>query len=456
MSVLARPLAPAPRRFLAASLVFVAAGSPAWAQDPDAAPPRKLVFDVDFAVAHLNDQSLNKSLGRENQSKIPYAILAASGTLSPHLSYRLELNGVNDSVKPEPFLPSSHTPFFFPNRADPNYGVSSKPEGQFRVDDYKNTGWDPYIQEQNLRRAFIDAHTASGRLGVIAGRFFVPVGFELDDGRWYTAKDLTHIQAINAQTDVGAEIYYRFGREGSVNGRISGAVITGNGNPYHDYVYFDFTRSQAEDTNSAAGAVGSLRLFPVKGLEVRGSGEYNFVGSRVEFDTTIQRSKHYDHKLVAGVRYRPPRLANIEVFGEYAHYQWGLRDTSAAGLPGPPTQSPVYKDGYYLGADVSVPLPRSLGKVGAVFLREELDRDDSLIAFLAARDLLGVSLGKKERRSILKVYAELRYVTAFFFYNDIQNPFPQVSAIVPVSGRSAFEKGSDSKMGIGLRFRASF
>jgi hypothetical protein len=434
---------------------------PAWTGAPRASaeepePPRKLVFDIDLAVANVNDRSLLQSLGREHQTKIPYAILGVSGTLSPHLSYRLELNGVNDSVKPEPFLPSEQTPFFFPNLADPRYGVSSKPEGLFKVDDYKNTGWDPYIQEQYLRRAFIDVHRSGGRLGVVLGRFFVPVGFRLEEGRWFTVKDLTHIQAINNQTDVGAEVYWRFGEEGSRRGRFSAAVITGNGNPYHDYVYFDFTRSAAEDTNSAVGGVASLGLLPLAGLELRASGEYNFVGSRVAEDTTVQRSKHYDHKLILGARYRPPPFGNLEIFGEYAHYQWGLSDTSNRQLPGPPPPAPRFKDGYYLGADLSLPLPRSWGKLGVVVTREELDRDDSLIAYLAARSMLGVSLGKKERSTIVKVYAELGKVTAFFFYNDLENPFPQVSAIVPISGPLAFGPSANSKVGIGLRFSGAF
>jgi hypothetical protein len=56
----------------------------------------------------------------------------------------------------------------------------------------------------------------------------------------------------------------------------------------------------------------------------------------------------------------------------------------------------------------------------------------------------------------VKVYAELERVTVFFFYNDLQNPFPQVSAIVPISGPLAFSPSSNSKVGFGLRFRASF
>src|SRR5258708_3241001 len=129
-----------------------------------------------------------------------------------------------------------------------------------------------------------------------------------------------------------------------------------------------------------------------------------------------------------GARYRPPEFRTLEVFGEYAHYKWGLKDPSAGQLPGPPTRSPVDKHGYYVGVDLSLPLPRGWGKVGAVVTREELDRDDSMIAYLAARDMLGVVLGQQERSTIVKVYAELGRVTAFFFYNDLQNPFPPVSA----------------------------
>jgi hypothetical protein len=140
--------------------------------------PKKLTVDFDMAVMNIHDKSEQFSLGREHQTKIPYAIVGLSGQPRSWLSFRVELNGLNDSVKPEPFSPSDKTPFFFPNVADPNLGVSSKPEGQFKVDDYKNMGWDPYIQEQHLRRAFVDIHTS--HFGVVAGRFFVPIGFGLE------------------------------------------------------------------------------------------------------------------------------------------------------------------------------------------------------------------------------------------------------------------------------------
>ena len=441
-----------PRLFVAVFGTLVGLGGLGAAEEPD--PPKKLVVDADFALANINDNSLRWTLGRERQMKIAYALVGLSGELSPHVSYRLEFNGVNDSVRPEPFTPSDQTPFFFPNVADPDYGVSSKPEGQWKVDDYKNAGWDPYIQEQHLRRAFVDVHTGGGRLGLVAGRFFVPVGFGIDEGRWFTAKDLTRIQQINNQVDAGVELYYRFGR--GLRGRLSAAAITGNGNPYHDYAYFDFSRSSFEDTNSAIGGVVAARLWPLDGLELAASAEYNFIGSRIEGDTTLQRSKHYDNKLVVGMKYRPAWFRHVQVFGEYAHYKWGLRDTSADLLPGPRVTTPIFKDGYYIGADLGVPLPKKRGTVGVVVTREELDRDDSLVAFMAARSLLGVREGEKERGIIVKLYAELGPLTVFVFHNDVDNPFPQASAIVPIGGPFAFQGPGSGKTGAGVRFRASF
>ena len=267
-------------------------------------------------MANINDNSLRWSMGRERVTKIAYAVAGLSGELNPHLAYRLEMNAADDTRQPAPFTPSEKTPFFFPNLADPDYGVVSRPEGQFNVDDYKNTGWDPYLQQQHLRRAFIDAHTASGKLGVVAGRFFVPIGLSLDEVRWFTAKDLSHIQLINAVADTGAELYARFGRDQAFHARLSAAVITGNGNPYHDYVYFDFTGEATEDTNSAVGGVITLQMSPVSGLHLVGTAEYNFVGSRIEADTTLQRSKHYDNKYVLGASYRPPWFKTAQVFGQ--------------------------------------------------------------------------------------------------------------------------------------------
>lgn len=446
-------------RLVAVGMTIGALAVPAGGEEapaPSPAPPNKLVVDIDFAFANINDNSLRWSMGRERQMKLAYALVGFSGEISPRLSYRAELNGVNESTKPEPFAPTSATPFFFPNRPDPAYGVVSKPEGQFKVDDYKTTGWDPYVQEAHLRRALVDVHTTGRGVGLVAGRFYVPIGLPLDETRWFTVKDLTHIQQINAQVDGGVEAYWRFGREEALHGRLSALGITGNGNPYHDYVYFDFTRASAEDTNSAIGGLLTLRLWPARDFDVVVSGEYNYVGSRIEADTTVQRSKHYDQKLVIGARYRPCFFRKVQVFGELARYRWGLRETSAELLPGPPATSPIFKDGYYVGFDLGVPLPGKRGTIGVVVTHEELDRDDSMIAYLADRQLMDARLGKKERGTIWKLYAELGPLTAFVFHNDLRNPFPWLSAIVPTSGPFAFKGPGSGKTGAGLRFRTSF
>ena len=425
------------------------------ARGAEADEDRRLVVDLDFALADINDNSLRWSQGRERQLKLPYAIVGLSGEIAPWLSYRIELNGVNESVKPEPFRPSEETPFFFPNRADPDYGVVPKPEGQYKVDDYKTTGWDPYIQEAHLRRAFVDVHTESGTFGLVLGRFFVTQGLPLEESRWFTSKDLTHIELINATTDQGAEGYWRFGKETGGHGRLSAGVISGNGNPYHDYVYFDFTRSAQEDTNSAVGVVGALRVWPLPGLDVISTFKYNFVGSRIESDLSLQRSKHYDDAFTAGARYRPPFFKHLLVFGQYARYKWGLRDTSAELLPAAGL-SPIYKDGVNFGLDLSAPLPRIKGRVGVVAVREELDRDDSLVATLALAGLFGVKLGEKERTTIVKVYAEFGPLTAYFAYNDLDNPFPAASAIVPISGPFAYQGPGNAKTSFGVRVKKSF
>jgi hypothetical protein len=425
------------------------------AQEAGVAEKRKLVLDVDFGLANVNDDSLRRSLGRERAMKVPYALVGLGGELGPYLSFRIELNGVDDTRTAEPFSASAQMPFFFPNTADPGYGVYPVPDGQVKVDDYKQTGLDPYLQQQHMREAYLDVHTKGGSVGLIAGRFIVPIGLDLDSVRWFTAKDLPHIESIDALADAGLQAYWRFGREDAFHGRLSAAGITGNGNPYHDYAYSDFTSPATTDTNSAIGGVVTLRLSPLTGLTFNASGEYNFVGSRIEADTTLERSKHYDNKMVVGVSYRPRGQRYVQLFGEAARYKWGLRDTSAELLAGPPVKTPIFKNGYYVGADLGVPLPGHRGVIGVVVTREELSRDDALIAMLAARRQLGVSLGKKERSTIVKGYLGLGPVTAYMFYNFLDNPFPQVSAIVPISGPNAFEHRGSTKIGIGFRLRAS-
>lgn len=438
--------------------IVISLATPGLAQTPSApAENKRLRFAIDFTTAAIHDNSLRAALGREQQLKVAYAIVGLFGDLTPHVAYRVEFNGVNDSVKPEPFLPTDETPFFFPNAIDPAYGTASRPEGLWKVDHYKNAGWDPYIQERYLRRAFVDLHTAGGRHGLLVGRFFSPVGLQLDEVRWYTAKDLTHIQSINNVLDTGVQVYARLGRAERVEWHVAVAGVTGNGNPYQDYVYFDHSRGFSEDTNSAVAGIASARLR-VRGNLLAGlSYQYNLVGSRIERDTSLQRSKHYDNKLVVSGMYRLPLRFTADVFGEFARYKWGVKDTSAELLDGPAVATPIFKQGFYLGADVSTPAPGGRRpRLGLVVTREEIDRDDSLVAYLTANRLYNVRLGTRERSTIIKAYVETGSLSAFFFWNNLVNPLPQTSAIVAISGPNAYRGYGNRKIGAGIRFRPSF
>ena len=120
----------------------------------------------------------------------------------------------------------------------------------------------------------------------------------------------------------------------------------------------------------------------------------NYINSRIEDSISLQLSKHNDDAVVASISVSP--IAMVRVFGEYARYTWGLAATSAALLPGPPVASPVVKPGYYIGVELTSPMT-PLGRWKGSFVREELSRDDSLVAYATANQMFGVTLGKKER-----------------------------------------------------------
>jgi len=357
------------------------------------------------------------------------------------------INPANDEAVPKPYIPSAddRRTYFFPNQPQ-GRGVASNPNGIKDVDDYKYSQLDPIIQQGALRLGYLDIHTSDRKLGMVLGRSYVVQGLSLSDIVWFTAKDLTHIQRINAQADNGVTLYYNTPRF-----RLDVAGITGNANPYHDYGYFDFTDA-SEDKNSALGAVATGRFtLPNQKLTVGGTYRKNFLNSRIEDSISLQLSKHNDDAVIGFLTVQP--IGNVRLFGEAVRYKWGLAKTSADLLPGPVNESPVYKAGYYVGADVYSPQTR-LGKWGVTLTREELSRDDSLVAFAAANGLFGVTLGKKERSTIVKVQLQAgKELTVFGFVNLLSNPFPQLSALVPISGPGADQEVSDKKIGLGIRFR---
>jgi hypothetical protein len=441
-------------------LLFLWVALPAAAQDQPAAPApaakdtpwlswggQRIHFGLDLSLASVQDESLRAAMGRERQTKLAFAIFSAYGDLGDHLSYRIDINPADDGVVPKPYVPSpdERRTYFFPNQPDDSggRGVSSDPEGLYKVDDYKHPGLDPIIQQGMLRTGWMDVHTTSRRFGLRAGRFYVSQGLGVGDVVWFTAKDLTHIQRINFQSDNGAAVYVDSGRL-----RAEVSFITGNSQPYHDYAYFDFTDA-AEDKNSAVGAVATARASfgdSFAGVSYR----KNYINSRIEDATTLQLSKHQDDALVVFGRWQPK--AFVRIYGEYARYTWGLAPTSAELLPGPPVESPVPKPAYYAGIDLYAPTTR-IGRFGVTFMREEISRDDALVAWAAANRLFGVTLDKWERTMIVKAHARFAdHLTVFFYYNDLSNPFPELSAIKPISGPDADKDMKNHKYGFGVRF----
>jgi len=54
---------------------------------------------------------------------------------------------------------------------------------------------------------------------------------------------------------------------------------------------------------------------------------------------------------------------------------------------------------------------------------------------------------------IVKAHARFAdYLTVFFYYNDLSNPFPELSAIKPISGPDADKNVKNYKYGLGVRF----
>ena len=405
---------------------------------------RKLKLGIDFSFAGVLDNSLIETLGRERQIKVAFANLSAGMDVDDHMSFLIVLNPAEDGIVPKPYIPSpgDRRTYFFPNEPD-GRGVSSDPNGIKDVDDYKYSGFDPIIQQGALRFANLDLHNQKKTYGAIIGRLLVPQGWGLDEPLWFTAKDMTHIQRINAQADNGMTLYYDVPRL-----RIDLAVITGNGNPYHDYGYFDFTTA-TEDKNSAVGAVITGRVRLPK-LTFGGTYRKNFINSRIEDSISIQLSKHNDDALIGFAAFQPD--PHVRIYGEAASYKWGLAQTSAELLPGPPNKTPVYKNGFYAGVDLWTSETK-FGKWGLTFTQEILSRDDSLVAWAAANQLYGVTLGEWEKGTIFKGLVQVKQLAMYGFINLVSNPFPVLSAIVPVSGPGSAEDVSNTKVGFGVRFR---
>jgi hypothetical protein len=407
---------------------------------------RRLRVRLDFMVAFTHDDA-ETELGLANQGRIGYAKLTFAGDLNDRFSYRLVLNPVLET-QPEAACGESH--YFYPNAAALSSAgprVSCEEDGNQRVDLYKYSGLDNVVQQGPLREGFVDfrvRHDTALRFG----RFIVPIGFDWEDAGSFTSKDSTRIQRINAESDFG--MLLKWSRRSGAR-QLVGAdagVILGDGHRNTDYNYYYFV-DPSSDSKSTLTALASGSYSPVASLDLRGAFKYGVTGSKVERLPNFWASKRNDDAVVASARYWPIRYAGM--FGEWARYTWGPT-SSAAGLLHL-DRSPILKSGYYLGVEAGTPTWRGM-RLSTVITREELSRDDSLVKWLASQDLYGVSMGKKDRATILRVHVDVtQQLTVGYFRNFESTPFPWVSGIAPVSGDGAFANQPTNKWGIVTRLR---
>jgi hypothetical protein len=402
-------------------------------------------LSVDMLGGYITDYA-QASLGFEKQGRMAYVILRAEGNISQNFSYKLEVNPINES---RPLPACGEEGYFFPNvpgNIGPN--VSCSTDGRLRVDDYRFLALDPVAQQGPIRQAYLQY--AKGPATFKAGRFLLPLGLSYDEVGSFTAKDATHIQRINTEGAFGFSVgLTKKAHDGRSLASFTGATFTGD-TRFRDYSYFYFLDGSL-DANSGLNSVLSGTFSPMANLEFRGAWKYGFSGSKVERLPNFYASKRNDMAGLFAMKYSPHRY--VTVFGEYAHYRWGLMKSSAE-LLGRQDTSPVDKPGYYIGTTVQYPIRRNY-RVGATVTREELRRDDSLIRYLAEEGMYHVTLGKKERSLTTRVFVTVHdRVTVAWFRNSYSNPFPWVSGSAPIEGDWAFRdrgQGND-KGGLVIKF----
>jgi hypothetical protein len=424
------------------TLGLVAVSVDLGAQKP---PPsdEKLNLDVTFIAGYGHDGA-QAALGFEKQGRVGQATLAVSGKLHERFRYRLSFNPINEvSSKPA----CGELDFFFPNdpsiyRAGPI--VPCDPEnGHKRVDTYNTYALDYIVQQGALREGFVD-WLASDTVTARFGRFILPIGLAPEEVGSWTAKDMTRIQRLNAEANFGLMVSYA-----RPAFEVSAMGVFGEGNREKDYDWFYFANTTL-DTNSALTAILTARARPHRALDLRAAWKKGFTGSKVERLPSYWASKRNDDALVLGGKIQPHRF--VTVFGEFARYTWGPAASSAEMLN--LDVEPIYKAGYYVGAQVSYPLTPRFA-LGATFTREELSRDDSLIKYLAANNLYGVAMGKKDRGTTLRLSVTIAdSVMVGMYRGDVSNPYVWVSGSWPVSGPRAFTGRAPDRYGLIVSVRA--
>lgn len=409
---------------------------------------KRLRVRLAFMAVYGGD-SAQAELGFSRQGRIGYATVTLEGELSHRVSYRVALNPIDDT---RPLPACGETNYFYPNSPGvfgmgPN--VPCNAEGNRRVDLYKYVAVDNLLQQGPLREGYMDL-SVTRATRVRFGRFVLPIGLGWEEVGSFTSKDSTRIQRINAEADFGLMMTWAARRGGRRVGGADLATVLGDGHRNADYNYFYFEdptlSSKATLTTFVSGS-----FSPLESIEVRGAFKHGFTGSKVERLPTYWASKRRDDAMVVSARYRPIRHASV--FGEWARYTWGPTQTSAELLG--VDAAPILKRGYYVGMDIGVPLTQHI-RLGTTITREELSRDDSLVKWLASQDLYRVSLGKKDRGTIVRLQLVLDENLTIGAYRNLDStPFPWISGIVPVAGPGAFAGPGTDKWGVvmGLRLQ---
>jgi len=427
------------------------------AAEPDDAEPgipipnsTKLRVRAAFMAGYGKDGA-NATLGFENQGRVGYAILTVEGRPHDRLYYRLSMNPVNER---EPKPGCGAPGYFFPN--DPSFLYAGLPgpnvpcdtkDGHRRVDAYRGIALDVVPQQGAVREAFVDIR-ATDTFSVRFGRMLLPLGLDWQEAGSMTAKDAARIQRINAEANFGLMFAYTrpvAGRKRPLFNATLSAFL-GEGNRWFDYDYFYFEDGTL-DANSALSALASASFAPIDTLEFRAAVKRGFTGSKVERLPSYWASKRNDNAVIASAAYTP--IPYVTLMGEWARYTWGPTASSAeiVGV----NWSAIVKQGYWFSAQGHVPVTPA-ATLGASVTREQIDRADSLVQFLAANGLYGVTTGRKDELTAVRLYLDLWKQLRVGIYKTFdRNPFPQISGIRPLAGPDHDSLSSTEKYGLVVR-----
>lgn len=402
-----------------------------------------------FMAGYGQDRA-NSNGGFERQGRVGYATVTVEGRPHQRLFYRMTLNPVDETAP----LPGCGEPgMFYPNNPQTLYGAGPNVQcevknGNRRVDAYRFLSWDVAAQQGLLREAFVEFQ-ATRSVSVRVGRTFLPLGFDWEEAGSMTAKDATRLQRINNEASFGVMLRYARQQAGRAKPTVSAAAAAflGEGNRWNDYNYFYF-EDESLDANSYASTMASVAVSPVDAVEIRAAFKYGDTGSKVERLPSYWASKRHDKAIIVGISYENRYL---RTFLEGARYTWGPTASSAEMLGVDPW--PVIKSGWWTTIEGRYPVSRTI-TAGVSWSREEVDRADALVKYLANKNLYRVSLGSSDRMTVIRLFTDIAPGVRLAFYKNFDsNPFPQASGIVAIAGIRAYWPTSTDKWGFVLRVR---